>query len=93
MLALLQHYELISVSLIVQNTSKWRAMADLLERHAGQTHNITIHHKIYFEDNRLCCALRHTCCYVAWPYDIFEKIKSSSKGIFAISTATCSKSC
>jgi|688.fasta_scaffold258220_4 hypothetical protein len=84
---LLQHYAWNSISLVVQNTSKWHAIADSFERRIGHKeglagYNITVHHKIYFADNRLCCALRQPCCYVSWPHDIFDKIKSSSKSSF-----------
>ncbi|XP_057364549.1 receptor-type guanylate cyclase Gyc76C-like [Daphnia carinata] len=85
-LALLQHYDWNSISVVVENTTKWRATALSLERRtghkeglAGHRRNITTIHRIYFNDNRLCCALKQPCCYVAWPHDIFQKMKSSTK--------------
>ncbi|KAK4023278.1 hypothetical protein OUZ56_008696 [Daphnia magna] len=85
-LALLQHYDWNSISVVVENTTKWRATALSLERRtghkeglAGHRRNITTIHRIYFNDNRLCCALKQPCCYVAWSHDVFQKIKSSTK--------------
>lgn len=90
-LALLQHYDWNSISVVVENTTKWRATALSLERRtghkeglAGHKRNITTFHRIYFNDNRLCCALKQPCCYVAWSHDIFKQIKSSTKREYEI---------
>ncbi|KAI9557190.1 hypothetical protein GHT06_017002 [Daphnia sinensis] len=74
-LALLQHYDWnSSISVVVENTTNWQATALSLETRTGQKGNL-------FKRYRLCCALKQSCCYVAWSHDILEVRRRSDTAL------------
>lgn len=86
MLSLLQFYNWIYVSLVVQNTFKWQTMSETFKnRSIAQGINITIVSSNQFEDTSLCCTYMRPSCNRPWSYEIFQSIKSYSKGKFSSS--------
>lgn len=84
MLSVLKFYNWNRVSLIVQNTSKWRTMGESFEKlNVMNGINITVVSTNLFEDTSLCCSLMRPCCNRPWSYEIFQSIKSYAKCTFS----------
>ena len=91
MLSMLQFYNWNHVSLVVQNTSKWRTMSEtFLKRQIFNGINVTVVSSNHFEDTSLCCSLMRPCCNRPWSYDIFQRVKSTAKGkCFSLIITAC----
>lgn len=85
LVTLLEYHDWDHISLIIQNVTKWQIIAEEFENRARNRHTfkLTLRHRIVFDDNRLCCALRQHC-YVAWAREILKTTDTSSKSMFYI---------
>ena len=77
--SLLRYYKWNKFSMVVENSPRWQTVAKSLEELATKTYNMTINHRLPFEDTNRCCANKESCCHISWMYNIVAETNAATR--------------